>query len=136
LEKGPYELADYTLKEKTKLLVLLNAWLLSSEPRQIDDEKHDWNTLQYWADRLRPLWAKAGSPPPASGVSQDTANTNEDAQQDETIVVVCNRSGTENGTTFAGTSSIFSMSRNSGGPKLLDMMEQGEEAIRVWNILI
>ncbi|KAF6742216.1 carbon-nitrogen hydrolase [Ephemerocybe angulata] len=124
LEDGPYELADYVIKNKAKVLVLLNSWLKSSQPQDLDDDgKNDWNTLEYWASRLRPLWAKD-----ARGVGE--------GEGEETIVVVCNRSGTENGITFAGTSSIFSMVRNSGRPKLLDMMERDEEGVRVWNITI
>lgn len=127
LEDGPYELAEYALQKNTKLLVLLNNWLESSQPPgPNDDGKHDWNTLEYWATRLRPLWAKDAK---ASGESNSR-------EGEETIVVVCNRSGIENSITFAGTSCIFSMTRNSGRPKLLDMMEKDEEGIRVWNISI
>lgn len=141
LEDGPYELAEYALQNNAKVLVLLNAWLYSSQPQdEGDDGKHDWNTLQYWAARLRPLWAKTSA-------SEGTITSDGEAEKDneeesdneagqETIVVICNRSGTENGSTFAGSSAIFSMVRNSGRPKLLDMMGKDEEGLRVWNISI
>ncbi|RDB14856.1 Protein N-terminal amidase [Hypsizygus marmoreus] len=54
----------------------------------------------------------------------------------ETIVVVCNRFGSENGKTFAGSSAIFSMRAGSGRAKLLDMMGRREEGVRVWNLLV
>lgn len=77
---GPYELADYCLAKKADILVLLNAWLDSGvEP----EEESDWHTLNYWAGRLRPLWI--GSDDNAKGEGH------------ETIVIVCNRSGEENG---------------------------------------
>jgi protein N-terminal amidase len=145
LEDGPYELASYALHQKTRLLILANNWLLSEQPKAPgDDGKHDWNTLEYWAARLRPLWARG-------------EGGGEEEKGEETIVVVCNRSGVENGEslphsfsflhvdgaysdhpgiTFAGTSCIFSMSRNSGRPKLLDMMGKEEEGVRVWNITV
>ncbi|KAJ3546459.1 hypothetical protein NMY22_g2049 [Coprinellus aureogranulatus] len=131
LEDGPYELAEYAVQKNSKLLILLNNWLHSSEPPSPqDDGKHDWNTLEYWAMRLRPLWAKN-----EKGSSSGTSDS-ERSKEQETIVVVCNRSGVENGITFAGTSCIFSMVRNSGKPKLLDMMGKDEEGVRVWNITI
>lgn len=82
---GPYELADYCLKEKTNVLVLLNAWIDSAED---PDDRHDMYTVDFWAERLRPLWLESSS-----------------ASQ-ETFVVVCNRGGDENGKipSWAGSS--------------------------------
>ena len=92
LEDGPYELASYAVQKDTKVLFLVNNWLLSEQPTAPgDDGKHDWNTVEYWAARLRPLWAKHG----------DAGNRKEEGDErvkgEETIVVVCNRSGVENG---------------------------------------
>ena len=91
--EGPYELADYCLAKKTNVLVLLNAWLYSEQDTEDNSDKdpddtYAWTTLNYWAQRLRPLWAKS------------TSNT---LGEEETIVVVCNRSGEEGGkdTSFA-----------------------------------
>ena len=95
LEDGPYELASHALEHESKVLILLNNWLLSSEPPAEDDDgKHDWNTLQYWATRLRPLWSNDTSKKPPSVAANDGK---EEGEGEETIVVVCNRSGTENG---------------------------------------
>lgn len=80
LENGPYEIANYTLSQKADILVLLNAWL-----RSPDDEGEDcaWSTINYWAQRLRPLWA-----PDVPSPAESTSSTH---------VVVCNRFGEENG---------------------------------------
>ena len=78
---GPYELADHCVKHKSKLLVLLNAWLdptvdvaqddkdsecqdettkEDEEGDSSDDEEPEWGTLNYWSARLRPLWRSDG----------------------------------------------------------------------------
>lgn len=78
IKDGPYELADYCLTEKTDILVLLNAWLDSAEQ---PEEEHDIHTLDFWAERLRPMWLESS----LSLAPRDT------------FVVVCNRGGAENG---------------------------------------
>lgn len=82
LSNGPYELASYCLeesktgKERTNVLVLLNAWLDSqSEP----NERWDLATLGYWQARLQPLWEEDNS------------------HLGETIVAICNRTGQDDG---------------------------------------
>lgn len=115
IERGPYELAGYCRREGVRVLVLLNAWLKEEEEgdrsgsEDVEDEETDsgevemeddrdgdgddedglepnWSVLNYWAMRLRPLWAK------------DT-DAGEDAQDDERdcLVVICNRFGHERG---------------------------------------
>ena len=94
LEDGPYELASHCLENKSNILILLNNWLHSSQPQaESDDGQNDWNTLEYWATRLRPLWARDA---PSSPASSEVGEPNE---RHETIVIACNRSGTENGKT-------------------------------------
>ncbi|KAF8155774.1 hydrolase [Crassisporium funariophilum] len=133
LPDGPYELADYCVSKKTKLLILLNAWLDSE--KELEETK-DWNTLNYWASRLRPLWSN-GTDDDSSEEDGDTSQQSDSQNPGhETVVVICNRSGQENGKTFAGTSAIFSMRQGSGRPVLLDMMERTEEGVRIWNIQI
>lgn len=76
---GPYELARHHLASKSSVLILLNAWLDSEEdPENEVDER----TLNYWAMRLRPLWSE----------EEEVAE-----KGTETMVVVCNRAGEENG---------------------------------------
>ncbi|KAF8073961.1 carbon-nitrogen hydrolase [Lyophyllum atratum] len=183
--EGPFELADYTAKNRSRLLVLLNAWLYSGlteddelgemgekedekednsdnskegtelEAEDDEDNEPDWYTLRYWAARLRPLWRRDGrrrgsNETMYSDGSIGSVGNEEEAVEDaiedveeeeekpphETIVVLCNRTGKENGKVFAGSSAIFSMRAGSGRPKLLDMMGRQEEGVRVWNLLV
>jgi len=130
--EGPYELADYAISNKANVLVLLNAWL---DSEQEPHEPNDWHTLNYWAARTRPLWTD-GKGDLGSDEEDHKSDLETAASGDETIVVICNRSGEENGHTFAGTSAIFSMRRGSGRPKLLDIMERKDEGVRIWNIQV
>lgn len=85
LETGPYELADYCQSQETDLLVLLNAWL---DPDHEPDDEPSWSTLQYWAARLYPLWR---------GRNDTEIEGNARSCDKATAVVICNRSGDENG---------------------------------------
>jgi protein N-terminal amidase len=112
LEGGPYELAQHALDAKANVLLLLNAWLDSHDD---PEEETDWGTINYWAARLRPLWAKTkprngpeGNPkggndsagPFDSGDSKNEGTTPGGEHRifsPEMTVVVCNRSGEEDG---------------------------------------
>ena len=91
LDGGPYDLADHCLKTRSDVLILLNAWLDSEEEQ---DSEEDISTMNYWATLLRPLWHQQGNGSNGEG-DYEPRETSEDA---ETVVVVCNRSGVENGT--------------------------------------
>lgn len=111
---GPYELADHCVKHKSKLLVLLNAWLdptvadpdaaqddndsegqddaaKEDEGDGSDDEEPEWSTLNYWSARLRPLWRSNGRRRGSNETiySDDSAETEndeyEEAVEDEEI---------------------------------------------------
>lgn len=156
LDTGPYEIAEYCVAQRTRVLVLLNAWLDSKEA---PEEEKDWRTINYWALRLRPLWGKvvAEGWPDSDEEDQDSDDSNSTGEEpgrqpgEELLVVICNRTGTENGTfpqslmssqtqtltesagvTFAGSSSLFSMSRNSGRPRLVRALGRQQEAAVVW----
>jgi len=94
---GPYELADHCVKHKSKLLVLLTAWLdpdsdvapddkdsgpqdeavkEDEEGDSSDDEEPQWSTLNYWSARLRPLWRSDGR----RRGSNETIYSNESAE--------------------------------------------------------
>jgi protein N-terminal amidase len=88
---GPYELAEHCLKTGSSLLVLLNAWLDSGV--ELDNED-DISTMNFWATRLRPLWYRTDKDSGSNGEHAEPPSAPEDS---ETIVVVCNRSGVENG---------------------------------------
>ncbi len=81
---GPYEVADYCIQKKTDVLVLLNAWLDSGSNVNAQEAATDHHTIGYWAARLRPLW-------------EDHRDEEFTGDGKETIVIVCNRCGEENG---------------------------------------
>jgi len=118
LEEGSYELADHAIKTDSDTVVLLNAWLASREGEEEEETSEDWRVVQYWAARLRPLWAKKEG--------QEGGK--------EVLVAVCNRCGEENGITFAGSSATFSMNRSLGRPRLLHVMARREEGAQVWSV--
>ncbi|KAJ6504696.1 carbon-nitrogen hydrolase [Mycena vitilis] len=115
IAEGPYEMANYCLTQKTDLLVLLNAWLDSEEQQE---DEYDMHTMDYWAQRLRPLWSKSDGSPNVR----------------ETIVVVCNRGGHENGKTFAGSSAVFRMTQEGGKSGILRAaLGREDEDVMVWD---
>ncbi|TFY83194.1 hypothetical protein EWM64_g813 [Hericium alpestre] len=121
---GPYEVADHCIATKTNLLVLLNAWLDSGAD---DDSDEDWETLHYWAMRLRPLYIKDEKHHPP--------NQKADAAGGGRIItVICNRCGEENGKTFAGTSSVFDMRQDRGKPLLHSAMGRLQEDVQIWKV--
>jgi protein N-terminal amidase len=85
---APCELASFALSNRSQILVILCAWLDSKE-----DPRSAWDTttIQFWIERLLPLWSKS-SPDlrPMNGMEVPD-------DHDETIVVICNRSGLERG---------------------------------------
>jgi protein N-terminal amidase len=132
---GPYEIASYCIAEKSNILILLNAWLES--PEDIGEDTA-WSTVNFWAHRLRPLWE------PREGESSDNRR--------ETNVVICNRTGKENGEfhvpcscggarlsqylgrKFCGSSCSFQMRVSLGKPRLTHAMGKDEEGISLWTI--
>ncbi len=88
---GPYELASYAESQESNVLVLLNSWLDSGKQ---EEEESDWSTLNFWAMRLRPLWAAESD---SDSESEDTQSTKSNEEGKQTVVVVCNRTGEENG---------------------------------------
>ncbi|KAG8214338.1 carbon-nitrogen hydrolase [Butyriboletus roseoflavus] len=139
IEKGPYELAGYCRRKGVRVLVLLNSWLKDDDEGEggrgrgdVDesgtgeDSEPDWPVLNYWAMRLRPLWAKDVD------ATQPTTDSDERDGDGDCLVVICNRFGHERGKTFAGSSAMFSMRPGSGKPRLLHVMGEREEGVRVW----
>ncbi|KAF9046113.1 carbon-nitrogen hydrolase [Panaeolus papilionaceus] len=128
---GPFELSAHALEQKTNVFILLNAWL---DSKKDEDVEHDWSTLNYWASRMRPLWSNGVE---LEDMEEDNPQEPLNPEDDpEMIVVVCNRTGEENGKLFSGSSAIFSMRKSVGRPKLLDMMERDEEGVKIWQITV
>ena len=92
LEDGPYEIADHVVQSKAHVLLLLNAWL---DSERNTEEAKDWSTLNFWAMRLRPLWARSEGDGEDGEENTEASETSSDR---DTIVIVCNRCGKENGT--------------------------------------
>ncbi|CAD6892918.1 unnamed protein product [Tilletia controversa] len=101
-----FELASFCRQHNVDILALPTAWLLSSD--QNDNEaggsdgspdEPNMRTVEYWASRCKPLYT-APSPP-----SSDSPSTGSRGRR--TIFIAANRTGTEQGVTFAGSSSIF-----------------------------
>lgn len=117
--RGPYEIADYAVSKGADVVVLLNAWL---DSQQEVGEVYDWQTLNYWAARTRPLWTDG------QGDKVDLPEEPEEQESQEhgreTIVVVCNRSGSESGTIkmlcpiYVLLSDCAVQGRNSLAPRL------------------
>lgn len=114
---GPYELAEHCQKHQSQLVILLNAWLHSGYDEISEDDlrtEADWQTVHYWANRLRPLFHRHGrtgndgivvyddededDPVVESKESDKSIHREEEHKPQETTFVVCNRTGTENGT--------------------------------------
>ncbi|KAH9080398.1 carbon-nitrogen hydrolase [Lactarius deliciosus] len=121
IDGGPYELAGHCLETGSNLLVLLNAWLDSEKE---EDRDEDLSTMNYWATLLRPLWYRKGDEPNDEGTELKKA-----PEDVETMVVVCNRSGIENGAKFAGSSSLFRLRQSAGKPWLLENMSRRQEGL-------
>jgi len=109
-----YELASYTVVNNANILVLICAWKDSGDYLS---EATDVATIRFWIKRCRPL-----------------AETSDGKHGKETVVVVCNRTGYERGTQFAGSSSVFRFGAKGGPPEVLGSMGRNEEGVKVWDI--
>lgn len=100
----PYELASHCLSNNADVLILLNSWLDSGEDCE---DAYDWSTLNYWAARLQPLWTDNAendnsdhdleSDGPSSSPAKVNGVDDLESKGKETIVIICNRCGEENG---------------------------------------
>ena len=97
-----YELAEFAVQKNARILVVLCAWVHSGHS---PDSQLDMINTAYWTERVRPLWERpeisvnhAGTSlhPPALGPST-TRETLEAVEDRETIVVISNRTGIEQG---------------------------------------
>ncbi|KAI5119041.1 hypothetical protein M0805_005907 [Coniferiporia weirii] len=135
LAGGPYEIADYCRsavdKPRTNILVLLNAWLDSKED---EDSKWDLQTLNYWIARLRPLWDIEHVANESGNNKEGPSGSAGERFPKETIVVICNRCGSDYDTLFAGTSAVLRLREGTGKPDVVGLMGRREEGLRVWSI--
>jgi protein N-terminal amidase len=136
---APCELASFALANRSRVLVIICAWLQSE-----GDPNSPWclTTINYWLARLLPLWNK-DSP---DLIPIDDYPAPED--HDETIVVLCNRTGLERGTPliasidcqapyhpeyvgsqFAGCSMVIKCSRKWGKWDVVGLVNKSFEGL-------
>jgi hypothetical protein len=136
---APCELASFALSKRSRILVILCAWLDSgAQP----DGKWDLSTIEFWRERLLPLWSTDSPelrPMHAYPVPSD---------HDQTVVVICNRTGSERGTpvisttshpltvgtgsTFMGCSLVARCSRTQGTFDIVGILDKTFEGFASW----
>jgi len=130
LEDGPYELASFAKEEKADLLIVLNSWLATELTGSGDKglkgkansetDKPDARVFEYWYARLRPLW-----PAKKDGSQRLTKQMS---------VAICNRTGLEEGTLFAGTSALFRFSTPTVLGFMFNRLTRSEEIVAIWEV--
>jgi len=103
MDVNPYEFQDYSLfefanfhrEQNTDILLLCANWLDDGSEHDIAHDNH-----VYWAQRLQPL------------------------HYTDTTFIVCNRIGTEKGTTFCGGSAVISLKHLTCDAALSKRVEQ------------
>lgn len=122
---APCELASFALSRRSRVLVLLCAWLRSEED---GNSPFSLTTIQYWIARLLPLWSKD------SDALRPMDEYPASDEHDETIVVICNRTGLERGSLFAGCSMVVRCSRSRGTWDIVGLVDSQFEGFRSWVI--
>lgn len=81
-----YEFANFHLQQRTKILLCSMAWLSSDVEDEEDYDDREDSVIRYWCNRLLPL------------IINDNLNDNNGRNNGNNILVVmCNRTGTEDG---------------------------------------
>ena len=97
-----FELAEFAIQKKARILVLLCAWLHSEDSL---DSPWDMINIDYWTKRVGPLWERPEMSVGHVGTSLHqptlgpgtTGETLEAVEDRETIFVINNRIGIERG---------------------------------------
>lgn len=111
-----YEFANHVLQTGAELIIFPMAWL-TSEPIETMEESAlvpDADTLAYWIQRLQPI--------------VDSGHRG----GKEIIFVGANRTGTENGATFAGTSVVLGI--RQGNVKVYGCLGRGTDELLVCDV--
>ena len=105
-----YEFGNHARESRAKVVVISMAWLtrLSAEELSGQVMVPDHDTLNYWVDRLRPLFGPQGT-------------------ESEAFIVCANRAGEE------GIAPRIGEVRYAGSSCVMGMMKDGQ--VRLWNIL-
>ncbi|KAL7822789.1 hypothetical protein V8C26DRAFT_387455 [Trichoderma gracile] len=106
-----FEFAFHILEVESNLVIVSMAWMTREDRRHFSrmPNEPDMNTLTYWVTRLEPL----------------IRSNNED----EIIVVFCNRTGIEDEATYAGTSAVIGI--QEGEVKVYGLLGRGEKELLV-----
>ncbi|KAI8714385.1 CN hydrolase domain-containing protein [Fusarium sp. LHS14.1] len=106
-----FEFAFHILEVESNLVIVSMAWMTREEPRFFTrmPNEPDMETLTYWVTRLEPL------------IRSDN--------EDEIVVVFCNRSGNEDEAMYAGTSAVIGI--HEGEVKVYGLLGRGEKELLV-----
>ncbi|KAJ3458487.1 hypothetical protein MRS44_012596 [Fusarium solani] len=106
-----FEFAFHVLEVESNLVIISMAWMTREEPRLFTrmPNEPDMETLTYWVTRLEPL------------IRSDN--------EDEIIIVFCNRSGNEDEAMYAGTSAVIGI--HEGEVKVYGLLGRGEKELLV-----
>ncbi|KAJ0151741.1 Uncharacterized protein HZ326_5771 [Fusarium oxysporum f. sp. albedinis] len=106
-----FEFAFHILEVESNLVIVSMAWMTREDPRRFTrmPNEPDMETLTYWVTRLEPL------------IRSDN--------QDEIVVVFCNRCGNEDEVLYAGTSAVIGI--HDGEVKVYGLLGRGEKELLV-----
>ncbi|KAK7427009.1 hypothetical protein QQZ08_006436 [Neonectria magnoliae] len=106
-----FEFAFHVLEMESNLVIVSMAWMTREDPRQFTrmPNEPDMETLAYWVTRLEPI------------IRSDN--------DDEIIVVFCNRTGSEDEALYAGTSAVIGI--QAGEVKVYGILGRGEKGLLV-----
>ncbi|EHK42963.1 hypothetical protein TRIATDRAFT_300958, partial [Trichoderma atroviride IMI 206040] len=106
-----FEFAFHILEVESNLVIVTMSWMTREDRRHFSrmPNEPDMDTLTYWITRLEPL----------------IRSNNED----EIIVVFCNRTGTEDEVTYAGTSAVIGI--QEGEVNVYGLLGRGEKDLLV-----
>jgi protein N-terminal amidase len=106
-----WEFAHHILHKEANLVIISMAWLTREEPRSYSrtPKDPDMDTLAYWLARLEPI------------IREET--------EGEIIVVLANRTGTEEEAVYAGTSCVLGI--HGGEVKVYGVLGRGERELLI-----
>ncbi|KAK2025001.1 hypothetical protein LX32DRAFT_77749 [Colletotrichum zoysiae] len=106
-----FEFAFHVLEYESNLVIVSMAWLTREDGRLFSrmPNEPDMDTLTYWVTRLEPLIRAEN--------------------EDEIIVVFCNRTGNEDDAVYAGTSAVIGI--QDGEVKIYGLLGRGEKELLV-----
>ena len=114
-----YEFGNHAREARAKVIVISMAWLTRLSGEELADQvmAPDQHTLNYWIDRLRPLFGPQGA-------------------QSEAFVICANRAGEEGiapkigEVRYAGSSCVMGMAKD-GQVRLWDILGRSQEAVLI-----